>query len=98
MQRGPAGFRLALSAVVVLAGAKVNTPTSSEGRPEQEQSGYTRLRSRITKAHRAQIRELYLDGLSALAVAQQLGLGKSTVLRSLRLDGVEIRPQGRRLS
>ncbi|QQM51881.1 helix-turn-helix domain-containing protein [Rhodococcus pyridinivorans] len=56
------------------------------------------FRSRITARTRAEAIELYNSGLSALDVAEQLGVGKSTVLKILKHEGVTVRPRGKRIT
>lgn len=55
-------------------------------------------RSRITHVQRRRVVKLYTGGLSALAVAEEVGLAKSSVLSILKREGVEVRPQGQRMS
>jgi len=38
--------------------------------------------------------ELYEGGMDSQAVADELGVAKSTVLRTLKVRGVEVRPWG----
>ena len=47
---------------------------------------------------RGEVVELYASSLSALAVADQFGIGKSTVLKILKQQGSPVRPRGRRLT
>jgi hypothetical protein len=38
--------------------------------------------------------ELYVGGMDSQAVAEELGVAKSTVLRTLKARGVTVRPWG----
>ncbi|MGV9671358.1 helix-turn-helix domain-containing protein [Gordonia sp. NPDC003504] len=80
--------------VVVLAGAKANTPRSAVRRPEQAKPKHRRLRSRITEQLRSDVVRLYEDGMTSRAVAGEVGIGRTTVLNILKREGVEIRPHG----
>lgn len=80
--------------LVVLAGAITNTPCGVKNRSDQQRSVRVPIRSRVTNRQRLEAVELYNLGLSALDVAERLGLGKSTVLKILKTSGVKIRPQG----
>jgi len=51
-------------------------------------------RTRITQRHRDQMVELYEGGMDSREVAAELGVAKSTVLRTLRARGVTVRPWG----
>lgn len=55
-------------------------------------------RTRVTGKHRQQVIDLYRAGRSALDVAEQTGLAKTTVLRILKEASVPVRKQGRRLT
>lgn len=87
-----------LSRVVVLAQANYNPLESAKTRPDQGLLHPITFRSRVTKRMKSDVIELYTSGLSALDVAERLGLGKSTVLRVLKVEGVEVRPRGVRLT
>lgn len=79
---------------VVLAGAKTNTPRIGEPHPDQGQSTHRYLRSRITRLLRDDVVRLYLSGLTSRAVAEETKIGKTTVLKILKQEGVEVRPLG----
>lgn len=51
-------------------------------------------RRRVTEKDRDRMVELYQAGQDAREVAEQVGMAKSTVLRTLRARGVEVRPWG----
>jgi len=53
-------------------------------------------RRRITARLRAAVVEAYESGQSSRQVAEQLMLGRTTVLKILKAAGVTVRPQGRR--
>lgn len=56
-------------------------------------------RTRITNSLRQHVIERYQQGqMSAQGVGEEFNLAKSTVLRILKEAGVDIRPQGRRLT
>lgn len=82
--------------MVVLASTKPNTLRFTRKRSDQRQSAPVAFRSRVTLKMREEVVELYEAGLSALAVAEQLHIGKSTVLKILKAAGVTVRPQGQR--
>ncbi|MGV9825373.1 helix-turn-helix domain-containing protein [Gordonia sp. NPDC003429] len=82
--------------MVVLAGAKANTPRSDKHRADQAQPKQQRLRSRVTEQLRRDVVRLYEGGMTSRAVAEQVGLGRTTVLNVLRREGVVIRPHGAR--
>ena len=89
------------SILVVLAKVNFNTARQMSKPSEHEDSSQvsTRARARLTARLRLQIVEHYQSGtVSALETAERFGVGKSTVLRILRDAGVEVRPQGRRLT
>ncbi|WP_181435149.1 helix-turn-helix domain-containing protein [Curtobacterium sp. MCBD17_019] len=48
----------------------------------------------MTRKQQDEIVALYESGLSTRAVAERVGLGKTTVLRALGLAGITIRPRG----
>ena len=50
----------------------------------------------MLKADKAKIVELYESGLSAIEVAETVGVAKSTVLRVLDGEGVKMRPHSQR--
>lgn len=84
--------------MVVLAGANANTPDRRETGTEQDLSTRQDFQSRITARTRADVVELYCSGLSALDVSEQLSIGKTTVLKILKSQGVTVRPQGKRIT
>lgn len=84
---------VALSTLPDNTGEPRETPS---GRPERPrvQYGIELGKRRITERERDQMVGRYLAGLSAIEVAEELGCAKSTVIRTLRCRGVEVRPQG----
>lgn len=84
--------------MVVLAGAKANTPACRESRTDQRLSEAGSFRSRITERLRCDVVRLYESGLTSRAVAEELRIGKTTVLKILRQEGVEVRAHGVRYS
>lgn len=84
--------------LVVLASTKPNTLRFIRKRLDQRQSTPTVFRSRITLKMSSEVVDLYTSGLSALAVAQELHIGKTTVLKILKQQGSPVRQRGRRLS
>ena len=54
------------------------------------------MKRRVTRAERARIVDLYERGWSAMAVAGEFNVSKSTVLRVVADADVEVRPRGRR--
>lgn len=83
--------------LVVLASTKPNTLSIGTKRSHQRQPAPPVFRSRITVKLRGDIVELYESGLSAIAVAERLGIGKSTVLKILKQEGSAVRPPGKRI-
>lgn len=81
--------------LVALAQIKINTPHRLRPPSDRLRIGPSSARTRVTAKHRTSIVELYVGGMSALAVAEEVGVAKATVLRILRQGGVGIRPQGR---
>jgi DNA-binding NarL/FixJ family response regulator len=55
-----------------------------------------RQRRRLTARLRAEVVEAYEAGQTSRQVAEELGLGRSTVLGILKDAGVVVRPQGRK--
>ena len=53
-------------------------------------------RRRITARLRATVVEIYASGKTSRQVAEELGLGRTTVLQILKAAGVTVRPQGRK--
>ena len=51
-------------------------------------------RHRITERDRDRMVELYERGMDSRGVAAELGVAKSTVLRTLKARGVDVRPWG----
>lgn len=86
------------SILVVLAKTLPNTLSIAQVRPHQRRSPRPGLRSRVTLKMREEVTALYESGLSALDVAERLGVSKSTVLSILKQNGSTIRPRGRRLT
>jgi DNA-directed RNA polymerase specialized sigma24 family protein len=50
----------------------------------------------VTSALRAEVVDRYARGESSAEVADSCGIAKSTVLKILRVQGVEVRPWGKR--
>jgi hypothetical protein len=55
-----------------------------------------RQRHRITARLRAVVVEAYESGQTSRQVAEELALGRTTVLKILKTAGATVRPQGRR--
>ena len=55
-----------------------------------------RQRRRVTDRLRAEVVEAYQAGQTSRQVAEESGLGRSTVLGILKDAGVTMRPQGRK--
>ena len=53
-------------------------------------------RTRVTSALRAEVVDRYVRGESSAEVAGSCGIAKSTVLKILRIEGVEVRRWGSR--
>jgi hypothetical protein len=53
-------------------------------------------RRRITARLRAEVVEAYDSGKTSRQVAEELALGRTTVLKILKAAGVTVRPQGRK--
>jgi transposase-like protein len=73
-------------------GARSNPPV--ELRPSTDRLERPASRRRILKAEKAKMVELYQAGLSAIEVAEAVGVAKSSVLQTLRSAGVPARPVG----
>ena len=73
-------------------GARSNPPV--ELRPSTDRLERPALRRRVLKAEEAQMVELYQAGLSAIEVAEAVGVAKFSVLQALRSAGVPARPVG----
>lgn len=80
--------------MVALAKINLNTPVVRESSTVRVKETVARRR-RVTGRDRVQIVELYSKGKSSRAVAQEVGVAKSTVLRVLGEEEVELRPQGK---
>ena len=80
--------------LLVLMGARSNPPV--ELRPSTDRMEPPAGRRRVLKAEKAKIVELYESGLSAIQVAETVGVAKSTVLRVLDSEGAQKRPHGQR--
>jgi hypothetical protein len=50
----------------------------------------------VTSALRAEVVDRYARGESSAEVAESCGIAKSTVLKILRAEGIEVRQWGRR--
>ena len=74
--------------------ARSNPPV--ELRPTTDRMEPPAGRRRVLKADKAKIVELYESGLSAIEVAETVGVAKSTVLRVLDGEGVKMRPHSQR--
>ncbi|MGT2424913.1 helix-turn-helix domain-containing protein [Amnibacterium kyonggiense] len=72
---------------------KTNTLISAD---EPHVAAVTRrkARTRVTGRLSARVVELYMSGLSTRAVAEELGIGRTTVLSVLTNEGVTLRPRG----
>jgi hypothetical protein len=57
---------------------------------------HPRQRRRITARLRAHVLEAYGSGQASRQVAEELALGRTTVLKILKDAGVAVRPQGRK--
>jgi len=55
-----------------------------------------RVRRRITDRLRAEVVAAYESGQTSRQVAEELDLGRTTVLKILKAAGVEVRAQGRK--
>jgi Helix-turn-helix domain of resolvase len=86
--------------LVVLTRLNLNTRSKGiRGSAADATPPRVRPRRRVTQTLREQVVAMYQKGgVSALQVAQELGLGKSTVLRILHDSGHVVRSQGRRLT
>lgn len=93
--------------LVALASALPNTPVTrvvptdravsdEAGPPADPPPPAPPGRRRVTRKDRAEIVRLYESGLSALAVAEQAGVSKTSVLNVLKSEGVTVRPWGSR--
>ena len=86
--------------VVVLERAWSNLSVQS-AMPPPDQSDKTisagpGWRTRVTPQLRAEVVRRYQAGESSRIVAEELGIGKATVLKLLRLEGVQLKPVGAR--
>jgi len=64
---------------------KLNTPRQLAPPSDRSRVGTPpSRRTRITEKHRAQAIDLYVGGMSAVDVGQEVGVGKATVLRTLQ--------------
>lgn len=84
--------------MVVLARLNSNTAVSLRPSTARLRVRPPTGRTRVTAKHRQRVVDLYLTGRSALDVAEEMGLGKTTVLRILKEAAVLVRKQGRRLT
>lgn len=87
--------------VVVLAQAKTNTlrPRLQSSARSTDQLSKPTVRTRVTDKLRQQVVNRYQAGnISAQAVAEELGIGKATVLRILKQADVPVRPHGQRIT
>ena len=75
-------------------GSRSNPPV--ELRPSTDRMEPPAARRRVLKADKTKIVELYESGLSAIEVAETVGVAKSTVLRVLDGESVKKRPHGQR--
>lgn len=64
---------------------------NSEGEPVPAPP---RRRTRVTPPLRAEVVRRYLAGEPSRVVAEELGIGKATVLKALKIEGVAVRPVG----
>lgn len=79
--------------MVVLSEAKTNT-LAPLVRPSARSQKQAEIKRRVTKRDRAEIVRLYTSGMSSRAVADRVGVSKTTVLAALRAAGVPRRPRG----
>lgn len=79
--------------LVVLASLKLNIPVTRPA-PSTLPRVPVPVRRRVGQWDRDEIVRLYESGLSSRAVAQRVGIAKSSVLRILKEAGVEMRPRG----
>jgi len=80
-------------AKVALASINLNTP-DMRTRPTNRVSENPEMRRRVTRTERAAIVRLYESGFSTRAVAEQLDVSKTCVLKILKAEGVRMRPRG----
>jgi hypothetical protein len=93
-------LKLAKSNVVALERAWSNlsarfaVPTSNlDDKATSPQPG---RRTRVTSRLRAEVVRRYEAGAPSREVAEELGIGKATVLKVLRTEGVQLKPMGAR--
>jgi len=81
--------------IILAALARLKSNTLDLALPEVRRTERLPIaRRRITQRDRDRMVELYEDGMDSREVAAELGVVKSTVLRTLRARGVEVRPWG----
>ncbi len=84
--------------MVVLVQTNSNTRSTLAPPSDRLKVRPAATRTRVNRKHRAKVVELYVSGMSAPAVSDDMGLGKATVLRILKESGVPIRPRGGRIT
>ncbi len=88
--------------LVVLSNLKLNfidrddTEVKTRERSQQLAPGSSQRKARLTPQLQRTIIDRYASGLTSREVAEELGVGKSTVLTFLKRQGVTIRPVGLR--
>ena len=86
--------------LVVLSNLKLNfidrDDIGVEARERRLAAGPSQRKARLTPQLQQAIVDRYASGLTSREVAEELGVGKSTVLTFLKRRGVTIRPVGLR--
>lgn len=87
--------------LVALASAIPNTPVTREHTTDRSRDRVPEPadpsppgRRRVTRRDRAEIVRLYESGLAARLVAEQVGVSKGCVLKTLKTEGIAMRPRG----
>ena len=82
--------------MVVLSGQSLNVWSTDAEVPALEPSRYIvpkgPRRSRVTTTLRADVVARYQRGESSRVIAENCGIAKSTILKILRTEGIEVRP------
>lgn len=79
---------------VALATQIPNTPDSRALPSDRPTTTALPRRRRLTRTDRARIVELYREGRSTRWIADEMNLGRTTVLDNLKREGVLMRPPG----
>ncbi|UJH70441.1 helix-turn-helix domain-containing protein [Ornithinimicrobium sp. INDO-MA30-4] len=79
--------------MVALASVTLNTSVVRSVPAARSRQTKT-VKRRLTNSDHARMVELYEAGDNAQSVAEQVGVAKSTVLRTLKARGVQVRPRG----